>query len=127
MFTAQQIFVGLHGHTTPALLLVIIRLVAHSDLLLLNLAKPFAVNVVNVYPRRRWRRSLPDNLGHCTEQMDSAEQGRRIMLRLHVVEEELCVLMPLACGLGEPVLCCGIVLLHILSQKMQLAQEVLGL
>ena len=97
---------------------------AHGDLLLLDLAELFAVNV---YPGRRWRRGFPDDLGHCTEKMGGAEQDRWIALLFHVIQKELRVSMALLCGLGEPVLCCGIVRFHVLPQKIQLAQEVLGL
>ncbi len=44
-----------------------------------------------------------------------------------VVEEELFVLVPLICCLVEPILGCGIVLFHVLSQKIRLAQKVLSL
>ena len=84
-----------------SLFLVIIRLVAHSDLLLLNLAKLFAVNV---YPGRHRRWSLPDDLGHCTEKMGGAEQDGWIALLFHVIQKELRVPMALLCSLVEPIL-----------------------
>ena len=105
-----------HNHATPALLLVVIWLVAHGDFLLLNLAELFAVNV---YPRRRGRWGIPDDLSHRTKKSSGAEQNRWITLRLHVVEEELCVLVPMACGLGEPIRGHDIVPLHILPQEVQ--------
>ncbi len=74
---------------------------AHGDFLLLDLAELFAVNV---YPGRRWRRGLPDNLGHRAEKMGGAEQDGWIALLFHVIQKELRVPMALLCSLVELIL-----------------------
>ena len=57
----RRFCVELHGGANIALLLVVIGFVAHGDLFLHKLLEPFAVDV---YPGRRGRRGVPDDLGH---------------------------------------------------------------
>lgn len=103
---------------------MVIQLVAHGDLFLHKLPEPLAVDV---YPRRRGRRSIPDDLGQTTQESGRAETEGRIAILIHVVEKELCVLMALFCRLGKLIFGYGAVLFHLLSQEVQLSQKVLGL
>ena len=103
---------------------MVIWLVAHGDFLLHQLPEPLAVDV---YSRRRGRRGVPDDLGQTAQEPGRTEGEGRIAILIHVVEEKLCVLMALFRGLGEPIFRHGIVLFLVLPQKIQLAQEVLGL
>ena len=124
MFSAMQIFVGSHGGADITLLLMVIRFMAHGDLFLHKLLEPLAVDV---YPRRCGRRGASDDLGQTTQELGRTEEEGRIAILIHVIKKKLGILVVLFCGLGEPIFRHGIVLFHILPQKIQLAQEVLGL
>ena len=75
-----------------ALFLVVVRLMPHGDLLLHQLPEPLAVDVE---PRRRGRRGVPDDLGQAAQESARTEEEGRIAIRPHVIEEKLGVLMAL--------------------------------
>ena len=125
MFILAHILGGSHGRASVGLLLVIIRLVAHSDFLFHELPEPFAVNDQAGW--RRWRRGVPDDLCHVAEKPGGAEQDRWITILLHVIKEKLRVLVALGSRQSQPLNSRFPVLFYLIAQQIQLAQDVLCL
>ena len=65
--SVAQFFGGSHGRTDISLFLVVIRLVAHGDLLLLDLSPQLAVNVHRA-GTRPGRSVVPEDISHVMEQ-----------------------------------------------------------
>ena len=114
-----------HGHAAHVLfLLMVIRLVAHGDLLLTDLLAQFAVRSVAAQRAGRNGVVLKDP-AHVVEQFGGREEYIGTVIIIEVVQKELGVLISLGCGFPEPAMRLLPVLGHILAGEVQLAQGVL--
>ena len=83
-----------HGHSLPVVFLMVVRLVAHGDLLFSEMPKPFAVDLDAARDRRSWRLLLKDT-AHVVKQSSDGQHDRGWLQIVPAVQEELCVLVSL--------------------------------
>lgn len=121
---ATQFLRLLHGQIGP-LLLVVIRLVAQGDALLLQLLQPFPVDL-NTSGAGLRDGVVPEDPAHVMEQPGHCQHRRGRTVFLQMVQKVLCILTALLGGLGQPI--CGFLLVagNLLTSKVQLAQHILG-
>ena len=114
-----------HGHATRVLfLLMIIRLVAHGNLLLTDLLAQFAICSVAARRARRNGVILKDP-AHVMEQLGGREEHIGLAAVIEVIQKELGVLISLGRGFPEPAVRLLSIPSYILSNEVQLAQGVL--
>ena len=104
---------------------MVIRLVAHSNLLLLNLPHEFSIHLLAYWDDGRHGGVL-EYPSHVVEQLSDRQHDRgraEIVLLLH---KELGVWISLGGGTAEPHHRLGLILWKPLSRQAQLAQHVLG-
>ena len=116
---------GLHGHATPALLLVIVRLMTHGDFLLLNSAPQLAVGVLAAGAVHR-PGVIPENLPYRMEQAVHCQNGRGQRRFVLSLQQDLGKGVALLHRLGQPVDSLFRILGNILPLPVQFAQQVFG-
>ena len=73
---------------------MVVRLVAHGDLLFSDLLEPFAVDLNAAGDRRSWRLLLK-NTAHVVKKSSDGQHDRGWLQIVPAVQEELCVLVSL--------------------------------
>ena len=114
-----------HGHAPHSLLLLmVIRLVAHRNLLLLDLPPEFSIHLLTRRDCRRHGVVLEDP-AHVVEQACDGKEHIGPVAVVKVIQKELCILVSLGCRLPEPVVCLLLILRHFFPCQVQLTQGVL--
>ena len=114
-----------HAHAAPALLWVVIRLVAQGDTLLPELAQALAVDLDDAGAGRRQGVLLEDSAQVVEQPGDGEHHPRRPEVALPI-QEEVGIPVPLCGGLPEPLGRLLLVTGNRLPLQVQLAQHVLG-
>ena len=104
---------------------MVIRLVAHSNLLLLDLPPEFPIHLLARWDSGRHRVVLEDP-AHVVEQLGDRQHHRGRAEMVSLLQKELSILISLNRGTAEPHHCLGLVLRKPLSRQAQLTQHVLG-
>ena len=110
-----------HDHAALILLLlVVVRLVAHSDFLLLDSPSEFAVHMETGAGLGQGA-GLEDP-AHVVEQVSDRQHDRGRAEIVSLLQEELSILISLGGGSAEPVHRLGLVVSYSLPRQIQLAQ-----
>ena len=113
----------LHRHL-GACILVVVRLVAHRNLLLLDLPPEFSIHLL---PRRDGRRHgvVLEDPAHMVEQICDGKEHIGPVAVVEVIQEKFRILVFLGCRLPEPAVRLLPVLCHFFPHQIQLTQRVL--
>ena len=96
---------------------MVIRLVAHGDLLLTDLLEQFAIRSLTA--RRAGRNGVVlKDPAHVVEQLGGREEHIRAVVVIEVIQKELGVLVSLGCGFPEPAVCLLSIPSHIFSSEV---------
>ena len=104
---------------------MVIRFVAHSDFLFLNLSPKFAVYLEAGAGSRQG--VILEDPAHVVEQAGDRQHDGGWTEATLPLQEELCVLVSLGGGTAEPVQRLGPVVNHSLPRQLYLAQHILGI
>ena len=100
---------------------MIVRLVAHCDLLLTDSSHELTLHMTT---RRIWRRErFPENIAHVVEEPYSTEENRRGTLPM--VQEKLRIAVASSGRPRQPVFCRILILSYFFPLEVQLAEDVL--
>ena len=103
---------------------MVIRLVAHRNLLLLDLPPEFSIHLLTRRDCRRHGVVLEDP-AHVVEQICDGKKHIGPVAIVEVIQKKLGVLISLGRGLPEPAVCLLLILRHFFPCQVQLTQGVL--